>query len=103
QLRGILSARLGHLWPAAATTAGGLGGFADPVAGFEALGDQVVADGGDEADLSVAGGGEHDGVGGALLAERVDDTAELVVGGAGEFTDDELAAAEVGGFREQFA
>src|SRR4051794_29102037 len=61
QLLRVFPAPLGHLGSAPASAAGGFGGFLDPVAGLETLFDQVVADGGDEADLAVLGRAEEDG------------------------------------------
>src|SRR2546421_12540173 len=66
KFRGIFSTGLSHLRPPTAAAAGCFRGFADPVAGLETLGDQVVADGGDEGDFAVAAAGEHDGEAGGF-------------------------------------
>src|SRR5688500_4668372 len=103
ELRGVLAPRLCHLRTPPAAAAGDLGGFTDPVAGLEPLGDQVVAHGGDEADLPLARRTEQDAVAERLLLQRVDRGEELVLPRAEDLADDELRAAELFGAGEEFA
>src|SRR4051794_29854847 len=94
QLFRALPAPLGHLRPTPASPTGRLGGFLDPVAGLEALFDQVVADGRDEADLAVLGRAEHYGIAAGLLLQGIHGREELLAADAGDLTDYELARAE---------
>ena len=72
QFSGVFSPRLRHLRSAAATAAGDFGGLADPVAGFEAFGNQIIAHGGDEAHLLAIGRGEQRGETRRALLDRID-------------------------------
>ena len=62
-LRRVFAAALCHLWTASPAAAGYCGDLFYPIAGLEALGDQIIADGRDECHLLIVGSGQKDGVG----------------------------------------
>src|SRR3954453_5854725 len=93
QLGWVFATSLRHLWTPAATAAGDLCRFADPIAGLQAFGDEIITDGGDEADLCAIAGRHHRGEAWRALLDRIDHRAKLFVVRAVDRRDDDLPAA----------